>query len=258
MSSGSASGNLRGTERMIERQMLLWQARHRAEREKPAAEVVPRFRFITISRGDGTLGDEVARELAKRLGWHVFNSEIVNFIAENSHVRESLVRQLDERSQGLITDGIMRLLRMPEWKSFGSDEYHEALLKTLAYLSTQGEAILVGRGANFALRREDHGLHIRTVASQEVRMRRLSQSWHVAPELARRCMLAGDEERRHFVRHHFRQDLDDLTYYDMVFNTDHMTIDDVAGSVLAVMSGQEDAKSRQAQGPQLFPKASNE
>ena len=220
---------------MIERQMLLWQARHRAESEKPCVDAVSRFQFITITRSDGTLGDEVAQELATRLGWRVFDSEIVNYIAENSHVRESLVRQLDERSQGLIADSIMRLLRMPEWKSFGSDEYHEALIRTLAYLSTQGDAILVGRGANFALHGEDHGLHIRTVASQAVRVKRLGKAWHVAPEPVRRCMLAGDEERRHFVRHHFKQDLDDLTYYDMVFNTDHMTVDDVVSSVLAVL-----------------------
>ncbi len=242
---------------MIERQMLLWQARHRAEHEKPVEEPGPKYRFITISRGDGTLGDEVAKELAKRLGWRVFDSEIVNFIAENSHVRESLVRQLDERSQGLITDSIMRLLRMPEWKSFGSDEYHEALLRTLAYLSTQGEAILVGRGANFALRRENHGLHIRTVASQEVRVKRLSACWRVAPDLCRRCMLAGDEERRHFVRHHFKQDIDDLTYYDMVFNTDHMTVDDVIKSVLIVWDVQGATKPKLEQSQPVLPAASN-
>ncbi len=247
-----------GTERMIERQMRLWQARHRAEQEKPVAEAGPRFRFMTICRGDGTLGDEVALELANRLGWHVFDKEIVNYIAENSHVRENLVRQLDERSQGLITDTILRLLRMPEWASFGSDEYHEALIKTLAYLSMQGEAILVGRGANFALRNEAHGLHIRTVASEEVRLQRLSRSWRVAPELARRCMLAGDEGRRHYVRHHFRQDLDDPRFYDMIINTDHLTVEDAVGSVLGVLSLDGQGNAAPAPAVQPLPKASNE
>lgn len=224
-------------EQLIERQMLLWQARRRAERERPVAEEGPRFRYITIGRGDGTLGDEIARELANRLGWHVFDKEIVNYIAENSHVRESLVRQLDERSQGLITDTILRLLRMPEWASFGSDEYHEALLKTLAYISAQGAAVLVGRGANFALRSEGAGLHIRAVASEEVRLQRLSQSWHVSPELARRCMVAGDEGRRDYVRHYFKQDVDDVRFYDIVFNTDFLTAENVADSVLGMLNG---------------------
>ncbi len=256
--SSSKLRSLVGTERMIERQMLLWQARRRAEHEKPVEEAGPRFRFITICRGDGTLGDEVAHELAGRLGWHVFDKEIVNYIADNSHVRESLVRQLDERSQGLIADSILRLLRMPEWASFGFDEYHEALLRTLAYFATQGDAILVGRGANFALRKEEHGLHIRTVASQEVRVQRLSRSWHVAPDLCRRCMLAGDEERRHFVRHHFKQDLDDVRYYDLVFNTDHMTVDDVVGSVISVLSPAGQGNTIQGSSLHDLPRAGNQ
>ncbi len=245
-----------GTQKMIERQMFLWQSRLKAAREKPAAGPAPGIRFITICRSEGTLGDETARELARRLGWHVFDKEIVNYIAENSHVRESLVRQLDERSQGLLTDTIMRLLRMPEWKSFGCDEYHEALLDTLAYLSTQGNAVLVGRGSNFALRKEEHGLHVRTVASVDVRAQRLSQEWHVSPELARRCMLAGDQERKNFVRHHFKQDLDDIRYYDLIFNTDHMTVDSVVGSILGAMGLRGETGNTQMPGPRLLAKVS--
>ncbi len=250
----SGPGMPPGTEHMIERQMLLWQARLKAAREEAATEkhVDPKpaavYRFVTICRNDGTLGDEVARELANRTGWHVFDKEIVNYIAENGRVRESLVRQLDERSQGLIHDGILRLLRMPEWKSFGSDEYHEALLKTLAYLSTQGHAILVGRGANFALRNEEHGLHVRTIASLEVRAKRLSDSWGVSPDAARRCMLAGDEERKHFVRHHFKQDVDDLNFYDLVINTDYLTAEQAAGSIQAILKARNAARGLSAAG----------
>jgi cytidylate kinase len=233
--SGFTVGNVPGKEQLIERRMRLWQACRRAEIEKPRVAPGSCVRFITLCRDGGTLGDEIAHELARRLGWHVLDREIVNYIARNSHVRESLVRQLDERSQGLIAESITRLLRMPEWASFGCDEYHEALIKTLACLAAEGGAILVGRGANFALRREKHGLHIRTVASQAVRVERLSRRWHVPAEDARRCMVAADEDRRNFVRHHFKRDLDDFAYYDAVFNTDHLTVDSVVDSVMAMM-----------------------
>jgi cytidylate kinase len=246
--SSISVGNALRTEQMIERQMRLWQARRRAVSERPMEESALRFRFMTICRGDGTLGDEVAHELARRLGWHVFDKEIVNYIAQNSHVRESLVLQQDERSQGLIAESITRLLRMPEWASFGCDEYHEALVKTLAFLAMEGDAILVGRGANFALRREKHGLHIRTEASLQVRLGRLSRRWQVPPKDARRCMVATDEDRKNFIRHHFKKDLDDLSYYDAVFNTDHLTADNVADSVMAIMESRANAGAGRERG----------
>lgn len=215
---------------LVEQQLLLWNARRKAAREKVKEE--SGFRFLTIARDKGSLGNEIAQELARRLGWHVFDKEIVTYVARNSHVRENLVRQLDQKAQSLIQDAISRLLRMPEYASFGTEEYHEALLETLVCLANHGSAILVGRGANFALRENAQGLNVRITASPEVRGQRLSESWKATPEEARRRMEADDEERRKFIHQYLRRDFDDMCAYDLVFNTDHLSIDQVASSVL--------------------------
>lgn len=220
---------------IIERQMRLRDARlqtEHANREKTSSF---RYRFLTITRDGGSLADEVARELAVRLGWHVFDKEIVNHIAEHSHVRENLVRQLDERSQGLIQDTILRMLRMPEYPSFGTEEYHAALLKTLAYISTQGNAIVVGRGANFALREEEEGLNVRLTGSLEVRARRIAEKLKLSAEEARDRTRAEDEERRKFIHQYFRQDINDVRFYDLMLNTDRLSVKEVVSSVMAVL-----------------------
>jgi hypothetical protein len=95
---------------LVERQLQLWNTRRLAARKKAQEESEHPFRFLTIARDKGSLGAEVAEELSRSLGWHVFDHEIVSYIARNSHVREDLVRQLDEKSQGLIQDAIARLL----------------------------------------------------------------------------------------------------------------------------------------------------
>ena len=216
--------------RITERQMRLWNALHPSEHSKSSP-----YRFLTISRDEGTLGDEIAQALAQRLGWRLYDKEIVNYIANHNHVREDMVRQLDEKSRGLIHDTILRLLRMPESSPFGSEEYHESLMKTLATLATQGDAVLVGRGANFALHRSEDGLHVRTTGSSKVRIQRLSKSWQVTPDIARQRMMEIDEERRAFIRHHFNQDLDDLSFYSLIFNTDHFSVRQVVSSVLSMV-----------------------
>jgi len=229
------SGDAYGSAQLAERQMLLRNVRDRALHESPTVETSLRYRFITISRKIGSLGNAVAQDLAVRLSWRVFDKEIVDHIAQHGHVRQSLVEQLDERSQNLIHESVQRLLTMAAGSSFGAEEYHEALLKTFAYMAARGEAILVGRGANFALREETRGLHVRIVASPEVRVRRLKQRWGVPALEARQRMEQTDTERRNFIRHHFKQEIDDLHHYDVVFNTDILTARQVSDSILGMI-----------------------
>ena len=223
------------TTRISERQMRLWNALHSPGHSKN----IPHY-FITISRDEGTLGDEIAQTIARGLGWRVYDKEIVNEIAANSHVREELVRQLDEKSQGLayhITlESILDMFRMPESSRFGSEDYHESLLKTLATLAAHGDAVLVGRGANFALSWSEHGIHVRIVGSMEVRVQRFSKAYQLDPEVARQRLLAIDAERRAFIRHHFKRDYDDFSFYHAIFNTDHLSVEQVVGSILPLLN----------------------
>ena len=230
----SQSGQPYGAAHIVERQMLLHDELDKAIQARHAVQPNVLFRYITISRDKGSLGDAIARELAARLGWSVFDKEIVDYIAQNSHVRQHLVRQLDERAQNLVHEAIQRFLRMAEGGSFGIAEYRESLLKTLAYIATRGSAIIVGRGSNFALRNESGGLHVRIVASSQVRAQRLCLRWHVPPEEARWRMEEMDLERRNFIRHHFKQNVDDSCAYDLSYNTDRLTPSQVVDSLLGV------------------------
>jgi len=244
------SGESFSTARMIERQMLLAKTREKADRPGSTAATSLHYRFITISRDKGSLGDDIAQQLGQRLGWAVYDKEILDYIARDSHVRQSLAQQLDEKAQSLVHETIQRFLRMAEGGSFGVAEYHEALLKTLAYLCTRGDAILVGRGGNFAMRGETSGLHVRIIASPRVRVQRLSLRWHVPPAEARWRMEGMDNERRSFIRHHFRQNVDDASYYDLIYNTDHLTVSQVVESILGVVqsSPQRAAAKPEAEG----------
>jgi hypothetical protein len=217
--------------RLSENQMRLWNVLHPAEQTSASP-----YHFVTISRDEGTLGDEIAQALAERQGWRLYDKEIVNNIANNNRVREDIVRQLDEKARGLMHNMILRMLRRPESSPFGREEYHESLLKTLAALAAKGEAVMVGRGANFALHWLEHGFHVRVTGSLEVRIQRLSKSWQVSAEIARRRLLEIDGDRRAFIRHHFKQDLNDNHYYHLMVNTDYLSAEQVVSSILSLLN----------------------
>ena len=219
------------TARLSENQMRWWNVIHPAGQPRVAP-----YHFMTVSREEGTLGDEISQLLAQRQGWRLYDKEIVNYIANNSHVREEMVRQLDEKARGQMHNMILRMLRMPEDSPFGSEEYHESLLKTLATLAAHGDAILVGRGANFALHWVEYGLHVRITGSLEKRIQRLSAVWQVSSEIARRRVFEIDSDRRAFIRHHFKQDVNDLSFYSLVINTDHISADQAAETILVLLN----------------------
>jgi cytidylate kinase len=224
------------TAEVVERQLDRWNALRRAAQEEDGKSPVTAYRFLTIARDEGSLGIETAQVLSKLLGWHLFDNEIVTYIAKNSHVRENLIRQLDERAQNIVQDTISSFLRWAEDDYVGNWEYHESLLKTLACIAHQGAAVIVGRGANFALRENQNGIKVRISASPEVRARRLMQKWNVSEAEARHRVQTDDEEHRKFIRQYYRQDFDDLRFYDIVFNTDHASPERVAAAIYSFLN----------------------
>ena len=101
----------------------------------------------------------------------------------------------------------------------------------------------MGRGANFSLRDDERGLYVRITASSAVRFQRLSKSWKATPEEARHRMEADDEERREFIRKYFKKDFDDLRFYDLIFNTDRLSIEQIVTSILPVIQGPTSEKT---------------
>ena len=224
------------TEEVVERELEKWNAKQQACRKANMKTHAPAIRFLTIARDRGSLGDEIAQELSRRLGWHVFDGEIVTYIARDSHVRETMIKQLEEKSQNIIQDTISRFLKMPEKNYIGSWEYHESLIKTLAGIAKGGSAIIIGRGSNFVLRAYKEGMNIRITASPEIRIHRICESLKVTPEEARNRMSSDDEERRKFIHLYYRQDYENANYYDAVFNTDRASVECVATSILALIN----------------------
>jgi hypothetical protein len=221
-------------DRLVNKQLRLWNARCRASNKK--ADDLPGFRFLTVAKDEGSLGTEILEELSRQLDWHVFDEEIIGYIAQNSHVSENLVRSLDQISENNIQEIVERFFKTIEADTFGADEYREGLLVTFACLAKQGSAILVGRGANFALHNEMYGLKVRLTASPEVRIHRLAEKWNIPSEEARRRMQEVDERRRKFIYHYYWHDYDDWKFYDAVYSTDRTPVQNVVPSIKGLLN----------------------
>lgn len=221
--------------KVVNRRIILSNARIKALAEGKMDEHEYAYRIIAIEPDIGCLTKEIADTLAEVIRWQVFDDEIVEHIARNAHVQEKIVREMDEKSQNLVHEEIEQFLRLlMKEDNFGEFEYHQALLKTLVGLESKGDAILVGHGCAFALDDPSH-LRIRITGSLSMRTERLCKSLKEPMDTVRKLILEKDRKAREFVQIHFGRNRDDLSSYDLVWNTDKLPVTKIADATVATM-----------------------
>src|SRR5450432_3880019 len=68
----------------------------------PVAGRFAMFRIITLEREFGSGGGAIACELARRLGWKLWDQQLTSEIAKRAQVAESAVALCDERVDGRL------------------------------------------------------------------------------------------------------------------------------------------------------------
>ncbi|RUL87831.1 cytidylate kinase-like family protein [Tautonia sociabilis] len=211
-----ASGPARG----LRRAMARWLSRRApADPGVPAsAEPRARFRVVCIAREAGAGGSLLGRMVADRLGWTVYDSQIVATIARRMERPIEEVETLDELSPSVVQDWFLPL-REEHWAPL--EAYLDHLAKLVLSIGHAGDAVVVGRGAGFMIPRHET-LSVRVIAPLKARSRRLADRLGVSPRTARRLAVDLDRRRRKFARTMFRVDDADPHQYDLVIDTESL------------------------------------
>jgi cytidylate kinase len=236
------------SERMGEamrRAMQHWKSRGKSSEGPvlpPAREVHPFT--VAISREAGAHGTTLARALGERLGWAVYDKELVSRIAEEMGLRTQLVESVDEKQDNWLADCLEALSLGPTVSTPG---YVHHLGETLLSLAAHGECVIVGRGAAQILP-EATTLRIRMVAPLETRTEVIRQRKNLSRDEAKRWVVNTDRERDQFVRDYFRKDATDLRNYDLVLNTGRLSIEACVEIVLQALKSLQQRAAAQVAG----------
>jgi len=187
--------------------------------------------YVTISREKGAGGNAVAKLVGRRLGWQVFDNEIVDEIAKKAHIRRQLIESLDERDQATIQDIIGQLLNPEE---IGTSGYLVYLKQVVLTLGHQGNVVIVGHAAQFILPAQ-FGLSVRMVAPIEVRTRRIADKARLSLKAARVEIERIDRERAKSVRRHFGHDVTDPLSHDLIINTAALSVEAAAEVIVTAL-----------------------
>jgi len=176
-----------------------------------------KFNTVWLNREAGSGADIIARQVAERLRWAVYNEEVVEVISRRMQVAPDLVKSLDELAPGMIQDW---LLPLREQHYAPQETYLEHLEHLIQEVGRVGDAVIVGRGAGFLLP-ADRTLRVRITAPLSNRASRLSDRMGVSVRTARRAARDLDRRRRQFDWALYRKESDDPHNY-------HMTLDSTA------------------------------
>jgi cytidylate kinase len=187
--------------------------------------------YLLISRERGAGGNTVARLVGKRLGWQVFDGEIVDEIAKKANVRRQLVESLAERDRTTIEDIIGQLLNSQE---MSTSDYMAGLKQVVLTLGHQGDVIIVGHGARYILPGQ-FGLNVRLIAPVEARVRRLAEKAHLSLAAARVEIERIDYERLKSIKSHFGRNVADPLGYDLTLNTGALNAEAAAEVVITAL-----------------------
>jgi len=207
-----------------------WQQRRQSEegaREQPAC---PAF-SIALSREAGTYGAAIAREVGNRLGWPVYDRELLQSIADDLGVHQTLLTSVDERHANWLS-------RCLEGFSDGGGvnqyAYVRRLVDTLLALGARGECVVVGRGATKVFPAATT-VRVRIVAPLEHRIQAVRREHGISREEAEHRVEATDRERDAFVREHFEVDAKDPRNYDLVLNAARFSVGQCAELIIAAL-----------------------
>jgi cytidylate kinase len=216
----------RSVNRIIEEQIQRWHI----SRSRPAVEKTGRT-VLAVSREPGSGGSVIARRVAQTFGCQMFHREVIHAMARRAEVSDKILETLDEKGLSVLEDWISSLVYD---RHIWPDEYLQHLMKIVGVIGRHGGAVIVGRGANFILPPEAC-LRLRVVAPQKRRIENVAREFGVTIEEARRRVIRTDSDRRAFVRKYFNADIADPIYYDLVINTDRVSVAEAVAMVSAAM-----------------------
>lgn len=176
---------------------------------------------ITISREPGSGGSEIARKLSKDLSMDLMGGQIIQHVAESAKMSRKVIESLDEKEVTRRDSFLTALFRD---RHLWPDEYLQHLTKVIGTIGRYGNAIIVGRGANYILP-QAKTFRVRIIAPLEHRIKYVMEDRGCAKAQAEQYVVKTENDRKAFIRKYFNADVSDPKQYDIVVNTGGVTIE---------------------------------
>lgn len=216
-------------EKFVSKQIEKWQNLYKIDDQKDKVKIP----VITLSMEPGSGGCYVAEQVAERLDFDFFHSDIIHKIAESAHIRTTVVESLEKERLSGVQDFIASIVQD---QYIHPSIYLDHLMQVVGTIGKHGRAVIVGRGANFIIPPADR-FAVRIIAPLETRIEYIAQLFGVPTDTAKRRVMVRENRRQAFIRQSFNADICNPIHYDLIVNTGCMSIEAAVEAIIGSVLG---------------------
>lgn len=184
---------------------------------------------ITIDRDPGSGGKLIAKKIADKLGWQLFDKTLVLKLSKKLNIPIEEFANVDEHSRDWFSD-LFHSIVNPDYVSDTRYIFH--LKKFLNHAAEEGDLVILGHGANNILP-PDKCLRVRITASYNNRVNNTYKYENkTTKEEAALSVEKTEKKYNQFIRQYFGVNPHNPWNYDLVISTDHLTLDQATDLVI--------------------------
>jgi len=203
------------------------------------------YRALTVNREFGSGGGRIAQTIAEWLGWKLLDRDIIDAIAYAAHVDTKVVRHYDEHvdswlrrinQQAMRSAALAAGLELGENSVFDAEEMVKISQKIIEKAHSDGNCVIVGRGAQCVLQHQRDVFHVFVYAPYKERILRLRSRLEKGANIEQRIRTV-DEERAKYLQQYFGKHWCYPHLYDLMISS-REDEDSTARVILYAMTGE--------------------
>lgn len=199
------------------------------------------IRLITIEREYGSGANVIAKKLADRLGWRLWDQALTDEIARRMKCDSHAVELHEERNdpmyyrlfRAFLRGSFEGTLNLPRIHLVDAERVRDVTHQLVRTVGREGNSVIVGRGSALYLHDLPDALHVFIYAPFEEKVRRLRERGKSEAE-ALELALSVDRDRSAFIKQHFGIEWPQRQFFHLMINSvvgDEIVVDAIVKAV---------------------------
>lgn len=196
---------------------------------------------ITIARQYGSGGRTVGEMLAKDLGIHYYDKELMKLASEDSGINEALFVKADEKVKNTLLFRVAKNayngeLIPPESEDFVSnDNLFNYQAKIIKQLAEEESCVIMGRCADYILKDYENVLSVFVHAPRDFCMEQAAKKLSMSTKEIEKYIMRTDKRRADYYKYHTGREWTDARNYDLCLDSSKLGFDRCVEEIKAYM-----------------------
>jgi cytidylate kinase len=200
---------------------------------------------VAVSRALGAGGEQIAANVAEKLGFRYVDDEIIARAAEEAGYDPDAVAA-SERTESFIMRSLsqMAIADPSTWAvdssilASTSGAFQKLIEQAIRKTAEEGNVVIVAHGASIPLAGMNGLLRVLITGSVEKRVARAMESAGLSEKDARKTIEHSDSQRKQFLDRFYKVKQESPAHYDLIINTDVLDEDHATRLILAAVEHQ--------------------